>query len=79
MANTNSSSGKPCSLRLIHQGRALRGTSAQIAFISRQGGWDMFLRQTATEAIETFVETYHSRLGNTPPIRQHLRLVGGED
>lgn len=69
---------KPCSLRLIRNGRHLSGTSAQLAHISDRGGWDAFLKDTAAEAIAIFIETYHVRLTTHPPERPHLRVVGGK-
>lgn len=70
-------SAKPCSLRLIRNGRHLSGTSAQLAHISDRGGWDAFLRETAAEAIATFIDTYNLKLANQPPQRSNLRVVGG--
>lgn len=76
MAKTRGKSGKPCSLKLVHEGRDLTGTSAQLAYISGLGGWDAFMKMAASEAIATFVETYHSRLCNAEATRPQLRLVG---
>jgi len=71
-------SSKPCSLRLVRNGRPLSGTSAQLAHISDRGGWDAFLKDTAAEAITIFIETYNVRLTTQPPERPHLRVVGGK-
>ncbi len=64
-----------CSLRIVHNGRELTGTSAQLAHIHNCGGWDAFMRETAAEAISLFIDTYHLRLENQRVDKPDLRIV----
>jgi hypothetical protein len=52
---------KKSSLVVLTDAKPLYGTAAQLAHISRMGGWDAFLGQVAQQVITDFVASYNQR------------------
>lgn len=53
---------KPCSLVVMGDNKQLFGTAAQLAHISRMGGWDAFLQHVAREVIDSFADSYNKQM-----------------
>ena len=59
---------KPCNLVVVQpDGRRLTGTAAQLAHISRAGGWDSFLQQVAEATLQNFAANYN-RMAKVPSL-----------
>lgn len=52
---------KKSSLVVLTDTKPLYGTAAQLAHISRMGGWDAFLGEVAQQVITNFVASYNER------------------
>lgn len=71
---------RPCSLRLIHDGKLITGTAAMLAHVSAMGGWDVHYRETVTQVVEICIATLNQRMPtNAHTAWPRLRVVGGAD